>query len=407
MDNASKPHVLFLSYHFPTNDEPGAFRPWMEARLLAQAGFRLTVMTSGVHYMTGEDIRPDRAWCHEEWIDDIRILRTWAPKKYRFSLWKRALNYLSYTLLTGFASIFKVGTVDRVLAGTDPIIILPMVLLVSFIKRAPLILDERDLYPETAIALGVIKEGILTRILFALQQFLRRKARNILAATPGIRNKLITYGFSPIKVHLLYNADTFLDEDVSLEQENRLRATTGKKYFVAYAGGLGLANDIPTLLRAAEYLVDLVDLGIIIIGDGENRHSYEHYCQQHYLDNVFFLGAQPRREVRKLLQEIDVGIQPLFPHDYFANTLTSKTFDYLGLAKPVVFCGKGDTVKLLEDSGGGIAVTSGDDRALAQAIRQLHDDEELRCKMGTSARKWFSQHICVDKACSTIKKVMG
>jgi hypothetical protein len=56
-----KPHVLFLTFHLPLGHEPGAFRPGMEARLLAQAGFRVTVITSGVHYMTGEDIRPRRA----------------------------------------------------------------------------------------------------------------------------------------------------------------------------------------------------------------------------------------------------------------------------------------------------------------------------------------------------------
>ena len=81
-------HVLFLTYHLPLSNEPGAFRPWMEARLLKRAGFSVTVITSGVHYMTGEDTRPSKKWCSEEWRDGIRILKTWAPSDHRHRAWK-------------------------------------------------------------------------------------------------------------------------------------------------------------------------------------------------------------------------------------------------------------------------------------------------------------------------------
>ena len=272
--NYKPKHVLFFTYHLPLENEPGAFRPWMEARLLKRAGYEVTVITSGVQYMTGEDIRPYKAWCTEEITEGIRILRTWAPKYHRGSLFRRISNYFSYAILGGLAAILKVPKVDRIFAGTDPIFIMPIVYLISLIKHAPMILDERDLYPETAIALGIMKPGAFSKFLFKLQQFFRKQAAGILAATPGIKKQLIDYGISPQKIFLLYNADVFLNNSLpSWENSLSLRKLMNREILVGYVGGLGKANDVLTLLKAAKKLKDFDYIGFIIIGNGKKEHS--------------------------------------------------------------------------------------------------------------------------------------
>ncbi|MGO9176456.1 MAG: glycosyltransferase family 4 protein [Desulfobaccales bacterium] len=401
------PRILFFSYHLPRDEEPGAFRPWMEARLLKRAGFEVTAVTSGVHYMTGEDTRKGKGWCTEEFDEGIRILKTWAPTGFRRSILRRILSYLCFTWFAGLAGLLKVGNVDRVFAGTDPIFLMPMVFLVSRLKGAGLVLDERDLYPETAIALGVIREGRLSHLLFGMQQFFRKKAIGILAATPGIREKLQEYGYGE-KVQLLYNADVFLDGRPALgTATGSLKQQTGKKFLVGYAGGLGKSNDIWILFRVAYRLRDdLNDLGIVIIGDGENLEAFKGYCGQHHLENVFFLGPKPRSVARELLKEMDICVQPDPQHQFFSLTLASKTFDYHGLGKPTIFCGSGDTVKLLAESGGGLALPPEDDHALAEAIRRLLQDEPWRQRLGTAAKSWFNTHINIDNASAIIKRAM-
>jgi glycosyltransferase involved in cell wall biosynthesis len=380
----------------------------MEARLLVKAGFEVNVVTSGVQYMTGKDIRPGNGWCTEEWRDNIRILRTWAPSDHRQSLLKRTANYLSYTVLAGLATLIHVKKVDRIFAGTDPVFIMPMVFFVSMVKQAPVVLDERDLFPETAMALGVIREGFLSRILFRMQQFFRKRASAILAATPGIRGQLIRYGWPDNKVHLLYNADVFLEEDFEREINNTpsLKQGTGKTFLVGYAGGLGRANDVATLLRAANHLKDLGDLGIVIIGSGEMLSRYRTYCQRNRLDNVFFFDSVPRIEARSFLKQMDLCVQPLPAQQHFSHTLTSKTFDYHGLGKPMIFCGRGDTVQLLKVSGGGVAVEPEDELGLAENIRRFYKNESLRLTMGSSARQWFQQNIEIEAACNIFRQVM-
>ena len=400
-------HVLFLTYHLPLGNEPGAFRPWMEARLLAKAGYGVTVVTSGVQYMTGEDIRPYKAWYTEESVEGIRIIRTWAPKDHRRSLFRRIYNYLSYTVLAGIVSVLNVRKVDRVFAGTDPIFMMPMVYLISLIKRAPMVMDERDLYPETAIALGVMKQGVLSNIIFHVQQFFRHQAIGILAATPGIKKTLLSYGVHEGKVQLLYNADVFVNEDIEADQSvGSLRKLSSRSFFVGYVGGLGRANDIPTLLRAAEQIKGLEQVGFAVVGSGEMRESYIDFCRQRELDSVIFLSAVPRKQARALLKQMDICVH-LYPKDeLFHGALASKTFDYHALGKPMIFCGQGDTVKLLKETGGGLAVASEDDEALAMAIIKLIKDDVLRERMGTSARQWYEKNIGIGAACALMKKVM-
>ncbi len=405
--NSKPTHILFLTYHLPLENEPGAFRPWMEARLMAKAGYKVTVVTSGVQYMTGKDIRPYKAWCTEEFVEGVRILRTWAPEDYRRSLIRRLYNYLGYTILAGIASCFKVKKVDRIFAGTDPIFMMPMVYLLSLIKRAPMVLDERDLYPETAIALGVMREGILSNLLFKLQQFFRFKAIGILTATPGIKRRLLSYGIPDEKVYLLYNADVFLDAEVEINKNTEsIRTLTNERFLVGYVGGLGRANDIPTLLRAAERMKDMKELGFLIVGSGDRRKDYIEFCKQRGLDNVTFLSAVPRIEARALLKRIDICVQPLLKDKHFSGTLTSKTFDYHALGKPMIFCGSGDTEDLLRETRGGLIVLPEDDQELARSIQTLIEDEPLRQKMRTSAKKWYEKNINPDIACWIMKKVM-
>ena len=399
-------HVLFITFHLPLSHEPGAFRPWMEALLLQNAGFKVTVVTSGVHYMTGKNIQSRNGWFSEEIINNIRILKVWNIRNFRGSGRKRLLNYFIYTFLAGLVSVFYTKNIDRVLAGTDPIFITPMAYLVSKIKRAPLVLDERDLYPETAIALNIVKDSFFTHFLFCMQQFFRRAAIGLLAATPGIKDRLVSYGCHEEKVHLLYNADVFLNRNNIDIADDTLKRETGKKFLAGYAGGLGKANDIPTLLKAAEQLQDLDSFGIVIIGDGEQRQIYEQCCLANGLKNVFFKDSVAREQARMFISQMDVCVQPLLKNKHFHSTLTSKTFDYHGLGRPMVFCGEGNTVSLLNDSNGGIAVPPEDDNALAEAIRLLYEDESIRKKMGAMASQWFDRNITIDKASIILKEAM-
>jgi len=401
--------VLFLTYHFPEPDQPGAFRPWVEARLLRELGHDVTVVTSAVQYMTGEDQRQGRSWCEEAWRDGIRVLRVWAPRGYRRHVGSRIANYLAYAAGAFFAGLVRGGHADVVFAGTDPVSVGPAAFLLSLIKRARLVLDERDLYPETAIALGVLREGWFSRLVFRLQEFWRRRATGILAATPGIARALQSYGHAAGKLGVMMNADPYISQCVRsvTEHADDLHRLLGRRCVVAYSGGLGQNNDVSTLLKAARRLRGNNNIGIAVIGEGEMRGAYEAFCRDQALDNVRILGPRARDDARMLLATADICVCLYHKGNLFKGTLASKVFDYLAVGKPVVFAGSGDTADLLKRAGGGLSVCPEDADAVADAIQRLDGDPELREALGAAGRAWYRENMSVEAALATLAHVIG
>ena len=116
------PRILYITYHLPTDDEPGAFRPWVEARLLRESGYEVTVITSAVHYMTGKFIGSGSGWCREEMREGIRILRVWTIPDHRGSIVRRILNYSIFAVLAALAALLKVRKrLNCLFTATDPL----------------------------------------------------------------------------------------------------------------------------------------------------------------------------------------------------------------------------------------------------------------------------------------------
>ena len=398
--------ILMITFHLPLQDEPGAFRPWMEARLMRDLGCAVTVVTSAIQYMTGEDLRKGkRGWCTEEEREGIRILRVWGLKHYRTSLWRRLLHYVIYAGLSGLASLARAGNADRIFVGTDPIFITPVARTVARIKRAALVLDERDLYPETALALGVLKPGFMARMISAWQKSMRGRASRILAATPGIRVRLIDLGVPSERVRILYNADAYLvagaDGQVEARQLLKRYSPQGAKFIVVYAGGMGRANDVGTLLDAAEILRDDRDIGFVLAGDGEHRGDYERRIRDAGL-NAVMTGPLPRDAARQIILGA-CACAHMYPKQLlFAGALASKTLDYMALGKPIVFCGEGDTVEVIRAADAGVCCPPGDARSMAEALLWLKEHPEDRLRMAASAQSWFTEHVGKTVALATM-----
>ncbi len=360
-------------------------------------GCEVTVITSAIQYMTGTDLRDGRSgWCTSEHRDGIRILRVWGLRNYRANLWHRLLQYVIYAGLTGVASLVRAGKADCVFVGTDPIFVTPIARIVARVKGAQLVLDERDLYPETALALGVLKPGVLARVISAWQRFMRKRARRILAATPGIRTRLLELKVPAEHVRVLYNADAYLDAadhgQAGARQLLEHYAPKGAKFIVVYAGGMGRANDVDTLLDAAELLREERDVGFVLAGDGERRADYEQRIGRAGL-NAVMTGPLPRDKALQIILGACACAHMYPKQPLFAGALASKTLDYLTLGKPVVFCGEGDTVEVLTAAGGGICCPPGDANELVEALRWLRDHPDERKRMGQAAQRWCLENL--------------
>ena len=397
--------VLLLTYHLPTPDEPGAGRPWGEATLLRDLGHDVTVVTSGTQYLTGANIRKNkRGFWSEESFDNIRIIKTYAPQGYRKSMVRRIANYIVFSLLS-FAWAIR-HNFDFIFMGTDPLFLVPFGFILSRIKRTKLVLDERDLFPETAVALGSLKPGYLTHFISIWHRFVCKKADWIIAATPGIMEMLLEKGIPANKMMVLPNAFPPKDLNGKTLETVPIQNGAGKNFTVLYAGGMGLANELMTVLKAAQILQTAnLPIKFIFVGEGERKLEYSSYCKKNALLNCQFLSVLPRSQMSALLEQADVCVHSLKADPFWRCALSSKIFDYLASGKPIIFAGIGDISDLLQKSGAGISVPPEDPSTLASAIQRLYSEPDIRIEMGKKAKLYMEEHFSIKSQMECLEKV--
>jgi glycosyltransferase involved in cell wall biosynthesis len=160
-----------------------------------------------------------------------------------------------------------------------------------------------------------------------------------------------------------------------------------------YAGALGLANDIPTILRAAHRLLSDPRIRFVFVGDGKERLSLESQARAMGLTNVMFVGPRPKREMADVLAASDVCVATLKDIPMFRKTYPNKVFDYMAAGRPTILGIDGVIRQVVEAAHGGIFVPPGDDGALAAAVRALSTDAAACRAMGQAARAYVEQHF--------------
>jgi glycosyltransferase involved in cell wall biosynthesis len=227
-----------------------------------------------------------------------------------------------------------------------------------------------------------------------MERFLYARATHILVNSPAYRDYLINKGIPEAKISLISNG-----VDVQMfnphyrgEHWRELWGLTGK-FLVTYAGALGLANDVPTILRAAQRLRDLGNLHFLLVGDGKERSTLETMARELQLSNVTFVGSRPKAEMAEVLGASDVCVATLQNIPMFRTTYPNKVFDYMAAGRPTILAIDGVIREVIEAAQGGIFVTPGDDAALAEAVRMLSLDPQRAHSMGMAARAYVVEYF--------------
>ncbi|WP_247010097.1 glycosyltransferase family 4 protein [Halorientalis litorea] len=384
----SDARVLLFSHHFPTPDQPGAARPWEFADALADSGNDVTVVTSATHYMESEfDTEADGLWSANS-VGGFEVVRVRSLDQYRGGLATRLLNYALYSLLA-FVYVATDRDADAVVAGTPPPIHLPVVYLLSLVAGARFVLDVRDLYPETAVALGVVQHRAVEWAYRRYERGFWRLADRLVVPSEPMVDVLADAGVPRERIEVIHNAYNSAGTAAD-GVESPAVPEWDEEFVVVYAGGMGYAPDIPTLLDAAARLQGR-GYRFVFLGDGERKAEYEARCAREGLDNCTFLPAVPRRDVGAYLARADACLHALTDCDVWELALPNKVFEYMRHGKPVVFAGGGATADLLDDADCGIAVAPGDCEAVAAALERLSAADELRADMATAATDYMTE----------------
>lgn len=297
-------------------------------------------------------------------------------------------------MFTSVLAGLRAGSIDVVMGTSPPIFQAVSAWIVAFLRRKPLLLEVRDLWPAFAIDMGVLRNPLLIALSYWLERFLYARSSHIVVNSPAYRAYLLDRQIASPRISLIPNG---VEPEMFLPNSNgmdvRQRYGLESKFIVTYAGALGLANDIPTILSAAKQLRDQTTIHFLLVGDGKERANLEQTVREMGLSNVTFTGALPKREIPQVLAATDVCIAILQDIPMFRTTYPNKVFDYMAAGRPTVLAIDGVIREVIENSKGGVFVQPGNHKALADTLRYLYENpEDCRAK-GKAARAFVVEHF--------------
>jgi glycosyltransferase involved in cell wall biosynthesis len=297
--------------------------------------------------------------------------------------------------MAGIAGSLVRGRYDLVYATSPPLFTGPAGLLAATLRRIPFVFEVRDLWPESAVALGELGNRRAIAAAEKLERLLYRRASRVVAVTRGIASRLVERGLPPSKVHLIPNGANI--EQFSFTESGRrsIREKLGvdDKFVVMYAGIHGIAQGLETLLQTAVLLRDHGDVTFILVGEGPKKSELARLKEEMNLDSVTMLPEVPSAEMPSYLSAADCTIVLLKKEPLFRGALPSKMFEAWACSRPVILSVEGEAETVLREAGGGLASTPEDPASMAQAILQLARDPQAARAMGAQGRDYVSIHF--------------
>lgn len=386
--------ILIMAQHYAPEEVSGAVLATELAESLVQRGHEVVFVTSAPHYPQGR-VFPgyhNRLWASEV-LAGVRIIRTWSYISPRKDFLSRALNFGTFSLSAFFGGL-SVGKADVILSYSPPLPLGLSAWLLSRLRSALWVLRVEDLYPEAAVAAGMLKSRAAICLFEWLERFLYRRADHISLISEGFRCNLLAKSVPAQKLSVI---PVWADPNQvrPLPKENDFRRQHGLegKFVILYAGAMGLTSALEDVLVAAEYLKGEKSIHFLFVGEGVKKPDLERTCQERGLSNVSFLPFQPRARYAEMLAAADLSLVTLNSKSA-QFSMPNKVFNIMASGRPILAVAPLDSevAELVQRWECGINVPPQNPEALAQMIQSLSQDGSRLQRLGNNGRKALEGH---------------
>jgi colanic acid biosynthesis glycosyl transferase WcaI len=401
--------ILYLSQYFSPEVGATQTRAYEMAHYLVSTGHQVTMLTEVPNHPSGI-IPPE--YRHKLWerhdLEGIDVIRVWVKASPSKTFAARMMFYLSYMIGATLAGLALArGRYDVIFATSPPLFVGGSALALSYLRRIPLVFEVRDLWPESAVALGELANPHTVAVAGKLEEMCYNRAHRIVVVTAGIQQRLQERGFGH-KLALIPNGANTQLFVPALERGKALRTKMGlaEKFVVVYAGIHGVAQGLETVLEAARQLQNVPDIHFLFVGEGPKKAELVALRDRLELNNVTMLPEQPRSEMPAYLSAANVALVPLRDLEIFQGALPSKMFDAWACGCPVVLSINGEAHQVLNEAGGGVFVAPEDAGKMASAILDLKaQPQRLRC-YGENGRAFVEMHYSRQRLASELETLL-
>jgi glycosyltransferase involved in cell wall biosynthesis len=382
--------ITFISENFPPDTGAPQIRLYEVSRELINRGYEVEVLTAFPHHPEG--IIPEEykgKFYQFEHLDGIPVHRSWIYPSEKGSFWKRLISYFSFTF-SAFYSVFKSQKADVIVCTSPPLFVGITGYFAAEFKKAKFVFNVADIWPESAVELGILKNKTFIRMAEVLENWLYKKSWKIATATEGILEYMVKKGKNRENVFLLpngVNTETFSPREANEKWLEKL-GFAGKKVFT-FAGRVGYAQGLDSVLKAAKIVEGQdPDVRFLIIGDGPEKETLIKLKDDLKLTNLVFHDSVPVTEMPNIFSITDFSVVSLRNIELFKGARPSKIFPALASGVPVLYCGVGESAELIENNHCGIIAEPENPDDIAKKILECAAMDEQEYKQySQSGRK--------------------
>ena len=319
------------------------------------------------------------------------------PQPDKRSIPKRALSFAGFTALSGIVGSFG-GRVDVVLAMSPPLTLGLAGDLMSLCRRAPLVFNIQDVFPDVAVELGALKNERVIRAAQALERWCYRRSDAVTVLSDdladNLRKKVSRQAGGPAKIRVIPNfVDTELVRPMNRMTPYRVQLGIGEEPVVMYAGNIGFSQSLELVLSAAQtFLREGNPTTFLINGAGSARTHFEEMASSMKLTNVKFGDFQPRDRIAEVLATGDVHCVPL-KAGLARSSVPSKSYSILAAARPMLASVDLGTEieRMAKQAGAGVSVPPDSPELFTAALRDLVSAPLVRARMGAAGRAYVER----------------
>lgn len=383
--------ILLLAQWF---DPEPTFKGLLFAQALRDEGHEVEVLTGFPNYPGGKLYDGFKICAYQKDImDGIIVHRSPLYPSHDGSSIKRIFNYLSFAVSSFVVGLVKTRNIDVIYSYHPPLTASLSALLLGFFKRVPFVIDVQDLWPDTLSATGMVKNQNILSIVGKVCDFVYKRAAKIVVLSPGFKSCIESRGVHGNKIEVIYNWCN--ESALNNFEESAVKLPSNGNLNLVFAGNLGLAQGLPSIINAAEILQkNNIKVNIVLLGDGVAKPQAIHDAQVKFLNNVFFLPRVTMQQVGGVLSKADMLLVHLTKNKLFEITVPSRTQASFAMAKPIVMGVSGDAADLVKQSGSGVICEPDNPSSLAEAITKLSSlSDYQRTLMGNKGHDFYYKKL--------------
>lgn len=389
--------LLILTQYFPPEVGAPQNRLFELAVRLQKLGVDITVLTAMPNYpqMDIYEGYKDKTYVYEV-IEGLKVHRSSIYVSKSKSIINRLRNYFSFVISSARVGKAKLENFDFLLCESPPLFLGYSAMRLAKQKKAKLIFNVSDLWPESAEKLGVVNNKFLLKLAYNLEEKLYKRSCLVTGQTQGICHN-INERFPAVKTYWLPNGvdlgyynPSKIEPGIWREKNNFAK----EDVVLLYAGIIGIAQGLEVILNSAKNFINTPNIKFVFIGSGPEKDKLLQLKVEQNLTNVFFLDAISKKEMPSVLRSVNAAIIPLRKLDLFLGAIPSKIFENLAMEVPVLLGVNGEARQLFIDKGNaGLYFEPENSEALTAAILKLIEDKEMALQLGRNGRHFVNEYF--------------